>query len=334
MERRTMPDSRHAASPTGNPADHRRVPPPGPGCDDNHNAGMPGREEARALAHDLLATTQRECPGWNPPPFAPDLYARVLDISVLRIDDDGPWDAMYIPLPVRPSIVLNTRSASTGRMNFSLAHEIAHSLLAPAPNGARHYRARPDYYDGSVATRKLERACDEIAAELLMPGAWFREAISRRGLCAQAVPAIAGDFGVSLEAAAARIVETAEIPCAVGFFHHTDARGRITSPPAASRAWSASEEESGSGWRTRRVFHSPGFPWQFRTAQPVPADSILMTTALTGRPGSAVEAFLLGPEWRTLRVSTIAMGAGAGRAPLVVIGVFFPADPRGPVLAR
>lgn len=307
-----MPAPRH-------PASHRD-------CLDDRDAGLPGPDEARSLAHDLLATTQQECPGWNPPPFTPDLYARVLDIAVLRVDENGPWDAMYIPLRERPRIVLNTRNASAGRVNFSLAHEIAHSLLDPAPSGTRYFRARTDYYDGSVATHKIERACDEIAAELLMPGPWFREAISRRGLCAQAVPVIAGDFGVSLEAAAARIVETAETPCAVGFFHHTDSGGRTTSPPAASRAWPVSEEESGSCWRTRRVFHGSGFPWRFRTAQPVAADSVLISTALTGRPRSAVEAFRLGRKWVALRVTTVAIGSYAGQAPRAVIGAFSPAD--------
>ena len=306
-----MPAPRHPASRSGNM--------------DDRDAGIPGLDDARTLAHDLLATTQQECPGWNPPPFSPDLYAKVLDIAVLRVDENGPWDAMYIPLQAKPRIVLNTRNASAGRVNFSLAHEIAHSLLDPAPSGTRYFRARTDYYDGSVATHKLERACDEIAAELLMPGAWFREAISRRGLCAQAVPVIAGDFGVSLEAAAARIVETAEGPCAVGFFHHIDSRGRTAPPPASSRSWSVSEEESDSCWRTRRVFHGPGFPWRFRTAQPVAVDSVLMATALTGRPGSAVEAFRLGRKWVALRVTTAAIGAYPGRAPRAVMGVFSPA---------
>lgn len=289
------------------------------------DAGIPVGGEARALAHDLVAATQEACPGWNPPPFTPDLYAKVLDVAVVRVDHDGPWDAMYVPARVRPRIILNTRLASPGRMNFSLAHEIAHSLLDPAPGGPRSFRARADYYDGTSASRKIERACDEIAAELLMPGPWFREAISRRGLCALAVAAIAHDFGVSLEAAAARMVETAEVPCAVGFFHHANGGGRTTSPPAVARAWPVSEEESGSCWRTRRVFHGPDFRWRFRTAQPVADDSVLMTTALTGRSGSAVEVLRLGREWVSLRVTTTAIGAWAGRAPRGVIGVFSPA---------
>lgn len=341
-----MPDSRRPESHTHIPAQHLPTSPSTPSHDgaagilrDSHSggqrgarrshdrdAGVPGLDEARALAHDLLATTQQECPGWNPPPFSPDLYARVLDISVLRVDENGPWDAMYVPMRARPRIVLNTRSAPAGRVNFSLAHEIAHSLLDPQPSGTRYFRARADYYDGSVAAHKLERACDAIAAELLMPGAWFREAISRRGLCAQAVPVIAGDFGVSLEAAAARIVETADAPCAVGFFHHTDSDGRPTSPAPSSRAWSASQAEDTSCWRTRRVFHGSGFPWRFHPAQPVAADSVLMATARTGRPGSAVEAFRLGRKWVALRVTTAAVGAYAGRAPRTVIGTFSAAD--------
>ena len=195
-----MPDSRHPASRIGSPANQRRNEPRDTGGGDDRDAGIPGPEEARTLAHDLLATTQQECPGWNPPPFTPDLYARVLDIAVLRVDENGPWDAMYVPLRERPRIVLNTRNASAGRVNFSLAHEIAHSLLDPAPSGTRYFRARTDYYDGSLATKKLERACDEIAAELLMPGPWFREALSRRGLCAPAVPVrklCAGSAGVN-----------------------------------------------------------------------------------------------------------------------------------------
>ncbi len=341
-----MPDSRRSASPVRSSAESRQPMAPNSIHENDQergvrdrtgapratetrvdpNAGIPGPDEARSLACDLLATTQQECPGWNPPPFAPDFYAKVLDIAVLRVDENGPWDAMYIPRRDRPRIVLNTRNASAGRVNFSLAHEIAHSLLDPAPSGAHYFRARADYYDGSAATQKLERACDEIAAELLMPGPWFREALSRRGLCAQAVPVIAGDFGVSLEAAAARIAETADAPCAVGFFHHTDRGGQVATPPAAARTWSLSEEESHSGWSARRVFHSRDFPWRFRTAQPVAPDSVLMTTAVTGRPGSAVEAFRLGRQWVALRVTTAAIGAFAGRAPRTVVGVFSPAD--------
>jgi hypothetical protein len=139
------------------------------------------------------------------------------------------------------------------------------------------------------------------------------------------VPVIAREFGVSMEAAAARMVEVADTPCAIAVIHHADRSGYVTPAPPANRIWPISEEESDSCWRIRRAFHGRGFPWRFREHEPVPQESVLVTTGLTGRPGSAIEWFRFPRAVESLQVSAVARGGYMERPPTLVVGVFTPA---------
>jgi Zn-dependent peptidase ImmA (M78 family) len=89
--------------------------------------------------------------------------------AVLFRNTNGERCAYYDPTP------------SEGRVNFSIAHEIAHTFFRDTLTGARF---RSVHVDQSREANELERLCDLGASELLMPHEEF-------------LAALAGDFGLS-----------------------------------------------------------------------------------------------------------------------------------------
>lgn len=91
-------------------------------------------------------------------------------------------------------------SYADGRVNFSIAHEIAHTFF-PDTGGARF---RSMCADDSKEANELEMLCHRGAAELLMPTEEFLEELSgNMGLTA--VPRLCEKFGSSYEATVYRL---------------------------------------------------------------------------------------------------------------------------------
>jgi hypothetical protein len=106
-------------------------------------------------------------------------------------------DAVLIPTtgPRKGTVVYNPTRPS-GRVAFSIAHEIAHTFFPNSISGARF---RAICTDGSKEANELERLCDLAASELLMPCAKFRAAL-RGEFGLHVVPRLAEQFGASYEA--------------------------------------------------------------------------------------------------------------------------------------
>ena len=100
-------------------------------------------------------------------------------------------------------ISLNSRVPMKER--FTFAHEIAHTLLMPPdwPSDGVHRRTR-------TAGDKLERLCDQIAAEILMPSRWAKPFVLTGRPGATSVLRMAETFKTSLQAAAVRFVELSQ----------------------------------------------------------------------------------------------------------------------------
>ena len=93
----------------------------------------------------------------------------------------------------RFEIFLNS-SHSEARQRFSCAHEIAH-ILIPSDHP------------------QLEAACDNLAAEILMPRALFSAKAASLSWKLASVPALSSSFLTSVEATAHRYVDTIDEPC-------------------------------------------------------------------------------------------------------------------------
>jgi len=112
-----------------------------------------------------------------------------------------PRDAVFVPNGrTKGQIFYNPRRPS-GRVAFSIAHEISHSFFPNTINGARFRDlTAPD----SREANELERLCDLAASELLMPIEEFRAEAHGFFSLARAEE-LAEKFGSSLEATVFRL---------------------------------------------------------------------------------------------------------------------------------
>jgi hypothetical protein len=141
------------------------------------------------------------CSGETLEKVAEKLGVRRITVEPMRVDG-GVYDGTS-----GLQIKLNS-SSPLKRRRFTLAHEVAHLILASG--GSR------DAHRSHVST-DLERACDVVAAELLMPLDEVRPFVPRDG-SVDALLALGDRFGVSLHAAAVRICELGFWNNSVGFW--------------------------------------------------------------------------------------------------------------------
>lgn len=266
----------------------------------------------------LIEETYRRHPDRCPPPFDPMLFASVLGIPVFLEPTLEGLDAIYVPFRGKERIVINSRVLSLRRRRFSLAHEISHAWFED-PSGERYFLRTRDRqrYESDERLRVLEKCCDAGAAELLMPQPWFAEEMGRRGFGGAAVPALAGAFDVSLEAAALRMVENSGPACAIGFFDYA------TSAADAARAVRGTGGAASPEYRARRVFKTGDFPFVFPTGKSVPRSSAIYRCSLGAEEIESVEDFELGSVSVRLRVSAFPLHRnGRIAAPPAVAAVF------------
>jgi hypothetical protein len=125
-----------------------------------------------------------------------DLYGLCDRLNVSGIDEDE-------NLPVVGELrragkafrIVCAANQSPVRRRFTIAHELGHAVLEST--GPRAPRV------GS----ELERLCDRLAAEILMPLVTFRSALGDRPAVASTIRELASQFQTSLSAAAIRCSE-------------------------------------------------------------------------------------------------------------------------------
>ncbi len=125
------------------------------------------------------------------------LEALARKLGVSRIAEERlPFDGGLFELASGELVIKLNSESSFVRKRFTLAHEIAHLLLNTVP--AHRSTSRTD--------EALERTCDLIAAELLMPSAEVSD--FARGLgppSPEKLRGIASKYAVSMQAAALRV---------------------------------------------------------------------------------------------------------------------------------
>ena len=276
--------------PLGNPI-------PFPGCD-----LVLAREEVRRMASAVLRRAREARPDWMPPPFEPEILANVLGIQVHMRPGPLEWDAIMVPIGEEPRIICNAAVRSLGRRRFSVAHEITHTFFRDATETYHLRTESRDRYYRTDEAKQLEHLCDLGAVELLMPEKHVSEYVTRIGFRAAAIPEIARTFGVSLQAAALRLVELANEPCAAGFFQYGP------QPSLATEEHDPKRELKGrNAYRATRLFRSQGFPFLFPEGKSVTDDSAIYRASMRFEEIETVEAFRLGPIVEALHVTALGL---------------------------
>ena len=138
-----------------------------------------------------------------------DDMARRLGVSRI-IRERLPFEGGLLRLPDGELVIKLNAQSSFVRQRFTLAHEVAHLLLRTEP--AFRGNRKSDVY--------LERACDVIAAELLMPSAEAADFVRDLGSPSpEKLSTIASRYSVSMQTAAIRVHNDFKLwKCCIGMW--------------------------------------------------------------------------------------------------------------------
>ncbi len=193
-------------------------------------------ERARQIVMDAMDR------GWAGPPFDPLALAELLRIDVMA--REGVRDARTVPVEHGAPRIEYNPTRPRGRVRYSLAHEIAHTLF---PDWADKVRHRSETGELTGDEWQLEALCNIAAAEFVMPiGSFTKLAATELGI--DALLNEQKQYDVSMEALLIRAVHLRSEPCAMFCASPIDAgpnggRYRIDYS-IVSRRW-----RSGSGLR-------------------------------------------------------------------------------------
>jgi hypothetical protein len=156
------------------------------------------RKRARALVAEA-----REF-GWSGPPFDPHVLASFRGIR-LSPDRLAPGhDAFIIPRDGRKLEIVFDIARPATRQNFSICHEISHTLF---PDGYEMIRNRYERRDKFDPDQEVEHLCDVGAAEILLPEGEFRADVDRYGFGLASVVPLRERYAASREAVIRRMIQ-------------------------------------------------------------------------------------------------------------------------------
>lgn len=147
--------------------------------------------------------------GWSGPPFDPLKLAEMRGIQ-LSPRADIP-DARTVPLSQNRFVIEFNPTRPAGRLRYSIAHEIAHTLF---PDCGERVRNRARTHLGQGDDWQLEALCNIAAAEILMPVGSMDKAETENFDIDQ-IAQIRRQFDVSTEAVLIRLAQLSEESCAV-----------------------------------------------------------------------------------------------------------------------
>lgn len=146
--------------------------------------------------------------GWNGPPFDSIQLAKILKLEISPNEDI--LDARTTELKNKKFLIEYNPVLPPTRLNFSIAHEIAHTLFSDCGDEVRHREDDPD------KNRELEQLCNIGASELQLPFVVFpQDANSIEEITIEALKKLASKYKCSIEALFISFVQTIDKSCAV-----------------------------------------------------------------------------------------------------------------------
>ena len=172
--------------------------------------------------------------GWSGPPYDPFALAEILKISVEPRQDVV--DARTLSAGGGKFRIQFNPNRSAARINFSVAHEIAHTLF---PDCADAIRNRFTHGETKPNDWQLEVLCNVGAAEILMPAGSF-QFDETCPLSIDTVIALQRKFSVSSESVLLRIAKLTSQQCFVFVAHRDEMKNSSTyrlDYAVPSRSW-------------------------------------------------------------------------------------------------
>lgn len=160
------------------------------------------KDRARTAVLDALEK------GWSGPPFSAISLAKILGLDILPNDEI--MDARTVPVSKGRYLIEYNPHQKPTRMNFSIAHEIAHTLFSDCGEMVRNREEHPD------ENRELEELCNIGASELQLPYVVFPHAANAlEEISVKSLIKLAGEYKTSLESTFLGFVSVVDKPCAM-----------------------------------------------------------------------------------------------------------------------
>ncbi len=147
--------------------------------------------------------------GWNGPPF--DVFALADYMKISTLPNESVPDARIKPTSHGRFQIEYNPNRSRGRIRYSIAHELAHTLFDDCSNRIRNRIARNSVEKDEW---QLEMLCNLAASELLMPVGSFPD-LGEESLNIDNLMRLRKAYDVSAEAILLRVVRLTKKPCAV-----------------------------------------------------------------------------------------------------------------------
>ena len=162
-------------------------------------------EEIKARARDLVFKAFEK--GWEGPPYSPIKLAEIMGIDVTP--NDSVIDARIISKAGNKFQIQYNPFQIPTRVNFSIAHEIAHTLFSDCAKATRNREDNP------MENRQLEQLCNAAASEIQLPYAIFSNDANNSPASMKGLIELAKKYKASLESVFMRYTEVIDQPCAI-----------------------------------------------------------------------------------------------------------------------
>ena len=242
-------------------------------------------EIIRHLARNEIADARNY--GLNGPPFDPRILASIMGIqheeSKQLIHSE---DAELQPIEKgsKDLIIRYNPDKPKARQNFSIAHEIAHTLF-------------PEYRDQYKANHKIgkfnpdsevEFLCDLGASELIMPSPEFNIDVKEIGISLKSLARLSKRYNASLEATAIRMITTNLHSCAMIVFaygHKPKEIDKIESEKNQLKLWNDSPlKQPPMKLRVQYFFRTKDFSSYIPKHKSVEKSSPIHQVSITRKP--------------------------------------------------
>ncbi len=168
------------------------------------------REIIRSLVRNQLNEARNSL--WTGPPFDPRILASIMGIQCEESTElIRSKDAELHPTAAGELVIRYNPDRPRTRQNFSIAHEICHTLF-PEYEDRIHARHKIGKYDSDS---ELEFLCDLGASEIILPGPEFDSNVRQRGVALESLKELSTRYEASREASAIRMIGIGISPCAL-----------------------------------------------------------------------------------------------------------------------
>jgi IrrE N-terminal-like domain len=170
-------------------------------------------EIIRLKSRELVA--EAKAAGWSGPPFDPLQLASFRGITSRESTALFSAEAQLTPMEGNQLLLEFNPTRSSGRRNFSISHEIVHTLFEDCYEMVHQRKSNPKAFDPQ---QEVEHLCQVGAAEILMPYENFAADATKLPLSLGSVPELAKQYRASREAAARRLLRISGQTGALVFF--------------------------------------------------------------------------------------------------------------------